>query len=89
MDTSLRAILINKDPEAAKDYVKSQISQLLMNEMDMSKLVVSKALTRTSDQYAAGNKQARTARGPPVCNRRRHEPNSAPPETIRPSSRPS
>jgi len=58
VDTSLRAILINKDPEAAKAFVKSQISQLLMNEMDMSKLVVSKALTRTSDQYAAGNKQA-------------------------------
>ena len=58
VDTSLRAILINKDPEAAKDFVKSQISQLLMNEMDMSKLVITKALTRTADQYQAGNKQA-------------------------------
>ena len=30
-----------------------------MNEMDMTKLVISKTLTKTSDQYAAGNKQAR------------------------------
>jgi DNA polymerase delta subunit 1 len=58
VDTSLRAILIHKDPETAIRFVKSQISQLLMNEMDMSKLVITKALTKTSDQYAAGNKQA-------------------------------
>ena len=58
VDTSLRAILIHKDPEVAMNFVKGQISQLLMNEMDMSKLVITKALTKTSDQYAAGNKQA-------------------------------
>jgi DNA polymerase delta subunit 1 len=58
VETSLRAILIHKAPETAVQYVKGQISQLLMNEMDMAKLVISKTLTRTSDQYAAGNKQA-------------------------------
>ena len=58
VDTSLRAILIHKNPEIAIAYVKNQISQLLMNEMDMSKLVITKALTKTGDQYAAGNKQA-------------------------------
>ena len=58
VDTSLRAILIHKNPDTAIAYVKNQISQLLMNEMDMSKLVITKALTKTSDQYAAGNKQA-------------------------------
>ena len=58
VDTSLRAILINKAPDAAINYIKTQISKLLMNEMDMSKLVITKALTKTSDQYAAGNKQA-------------------------------
>ena len=51
MDTSLRAILIHKSPEFAIAYVKAQISQLLMNEMDMSKLVITKALTKTADQY--------------------------------------
>ena len=58
VDTSLRAILIHKDPATAIAFVKGQISQLLMNEMDMSKLVITKALTRTADQYQAGNKQA-------------------------------
>ena len=106
VETSLKAILIHKNPEMAVQYVKgqarlgeigrgrwelavlldsgpflpslplrhlAQISKLLMNEMDMTKLVISKTLTKTSDQYAAGNKQARRADGPatlaaPACN---------------------
>ncbi len=39
VDTSLRAILIHKDVEGAISYVKSCISDLLMNRMDLSKLV--------------------------------------------------
>lgn len=58
VETSLKAILIHKNPDMAVQYVKGQISKLLMNEMDMTKLVISKTLTKTSDQYAAGNKQA-------------------------------
>ncbi|KAL1529097.1 hypothetical protein AB1Y20_000057 [Prymnesium parvum] len=58
VDTSLRSILINKDPEGAINYVKSSISSLLLNKMDLSKLVITKALTRTEEQYEAGNKQA-------------------------------
>lgn len=58
VDTSLRAILIKKDTELAIAFIKQQISSLLMNELDMSMLVITKALTKTSDQYAAGNKQA-------------------------------
>ena len=54
VDTSLRLILIKSQPEIAVNFVKNQISQLLMNEMDMSKLVISKQLTKTGDQYAAG-----------------------------------
>ena len=56
VDTSLRAILINKDVETAIAYIKMQISNLLQNKIDMSKLVITKALTRTADNYA--NKQA-------------------------------
>ncbi len=88
VDTSLRAILINKDVETAIAYIKmqatrrhcylhrptstaatsttstspppplplAQISNLLQNKIDMSKLVITKALTRTADNYA--NKQA-------------------------------
>jgi len=58
VDTSLRAILIFKNPPLAVEFVKSQISQLLLNEMDMSKLVITKQLTKTEDQYEKGNKQA-------------------------------
>ena len=39
VDTSLRAILIHKDVEGAISYDKSCISDLLMNRMDLSKLV--------------------------------------------------
>lgn len=58
VDTSLRSILINKDPEGAINFVKSAISSLLLNKMDLSKLVITKALTRTEEQYEAGNRQA-------------------------------
>jgi len=52
VDTSLRAILIQKDPHAAISYIKESISDLLMNRMDLSKLVISKGLTRSGDSYA-------------------------------------
>ena len=53
------AVLIFKNPPLAVEFVKSQISQLLLNEMDMSKLVITKQLTKTEDQYEKGNKQVR------------------------------
>ena len=58
IDNSIKAILIHKNPELAISYIKTQISELLMNRMDISKLVITKALTRSEDQYVAGNKQA-------------------------------
>jgi DNA polymerase delta subunit 1 len=75
VDTSLRAILIHADPHKAVAFVKSQISQLLMNEMDMSKLVITKQLTKTSDQYAAGNKQAHVEL---AARLKKRDPGSAP-----------
>ncbi|KAH8908596.1 hypothetical protein BR93DRAFT_491943 [Coniochaeta sp. PMI_546] len=47
----LRMILIDRDPDGASDYVKNIISELLQNKVDMSKLVITKALTK--DDYAA------------------------------------
>merc|ERR1740130_766960 len=44
-----------------------------MNEMDMTKLVISKTLTKTSDQYAAGNKQAHVDLAALRPDRREHE----------------
>ena len=40
--TSLEKILMERDVEGAKQYVKSTISDLLMNRLDLSLLVVTK-----------------------------------------------
>ncbi|KAK1770288.1 putative dna polymerase [Phialemonium atrogriseum] len=47
----LRMILIDQDVPGAQQYVKDTISELLQNKVDMSKLVITKALTK--DDYAA------------------------------------
>ncbi|KAJ1629434.1 DNA polymerase delta catalytic subunit [Pavlovales sp. CCMP2436] len=56
MDNCLRLILIEQNVQGAVSYVKGVISDLLMNRVDLSLLVISKALTRAADQY--DNKQA-------------------------------
>ncbi|KAI0533450.1 DNA polymerase delta catalytic subunit [Xylaria digitata] len=50
----LRMILIDRDVPGAQEYVKNIISELLQNKIDMSKLVITKALTKESYD----NKQA-------------------------------
>ncbi|CAM1508366.1 Fc.00g052140.m01.CDS01 [Cosmosporella sp. VM-42] len=47
----LRMILIEEDVPGAQEYVKETIADLLQNKVDMSKLVITKALTK--DDYAA------------------------------------
>ncbi|KAK2593430.1 DNA-directed DNA polymerase delta [Conoideocrella luteorostrata] len=47
----LRMILIDRDVNGAQDYVKNTIANLLQNKVDMSKLVITKALAK--DDYAA------------------------------------
>lgn len=47
----LRMILIDRDVPGAQDYVKDTIADLLQNKVDMSKLVITKALTK--DDYTA------------------------------------
>ncbi|CAJ2507454.1 Uu.00g086400.m01.CDS01 [Anthostomella pinea] len=44
----LRMILIDQDVQGAQDYVKNTIADLLQNKVDMSKLVITKALTKES-----------------------------------------
>ncbi|KAI9785360.1 MAG: DNA-directed DNA polymerase delta [Geoglossum umbratile] len=51
IETVLRKILIDRDVQGAQDYVKDTISDLLQNKIDMSQLVISKALTK--DGYSA------------------------------------
>ncbi|KAL5993065.1 DNA polymerase delta catalytic subunit [Asimina triloba] len=48
----LHKILIDRDIPGAVQYVKNNISDLLMNRMDLSLLVITKGLTKTGDDYA-------------------------------------
>lgn len=47
----LHKILIEKNIPAAVQHVKNAISDLLMNRMDLSLLVITKGLTKTGDDY--------------------------------------
>jgi DNA polymerase delta subunit 1 len=53
IQTSLNKILIHQDVEGAIQYVKSQISDLLQNKMDISQLVITKSLNKGAE-YALG-----------------------------------
>ncbi|CCG82067.1 DNA polymerase [Taphrina deformans PYCC 5710] len=46
IETALRKMLIDRDPEAATAYVKNTISDLLQNKVDLSNLVITKALSK-------------------------------------------
>ena len=45
IETVLQKILMHRDVPGAVDYVKQCISNLLMNRMDLSLLVITKGLT--------------------------------------------
>ncbi|XP_014678867.1 PREDICTED: DNA polymerase delta catalytic subunit-like [Priapulus caudatus] len=51
INTCLQKILIDRDPEAATEYAKQTISDLLCNRVDISQLVITKELTK--DDYKA------------------------------------
>ncbi|KAL9098479.1 MAG: hypothetical protein Q9163_005869 [Psora crenata] len=51
IETILRKILIDRDVQGAQDYVKDTISDLLQNKIDMSNLVITKALSK--EDYTA------------------------------------
>ena len=53
-------ILSVRDPQAAVEYAKQSISDLLCNRIDISQLVISKELTKVpgSKEYKEGNKLA-------------------------------
>lgn len=52
IDTCLRKILIDRDVEGAKQFAKQTIADLLQNKVDLSQLVITKALSKTGDAYA-------------------------------------
>ncbi|EPS44757.1 hypothetical protein H072_1289 [Dactylellina haptotyla CBS 200.50] len=51
IETVLKKILIDQDEDGAQTYVKDMISDLLQNKIDMSNLVITKALSK--EEYAA------------------------------------
>eukprot|EP00210_Caulerpa_lentillifera_P000041 g40.t1 len=51
VNTSLEKLLIEQDISGALEYVKETISDLLMNRLDLSELVVSKGLSRDASEY--------------------------------------
>jgi len=54
--TCLHKILVERDVKGAKDFTKQTIRDLLQNRLDLSLLVISKALSKDGKEYA--NKQA-------------------------------
>lgn len=52
VDTCLRKILIERDVNGAKEYVKEMIKDLLQNKIDLSQLVITKALSKSGEDYA-------------------------------------
>ncbi|KAL5531593.1 POL3 [Sanghuangporus baumii] len=51
IETCLHKMLIDRDVKGAEEYTKQVISELLQNKIDMSQLVITKALAKTD--YAA------------------------------------
>ncbi|KAJ3190847.1 DNA-directed DNA polymerase delta [Irineochytrium annulatum] len=51
IDTCLKKLLIDRDVKGAEEYVKKIISDLMQNKIDLSQLVISKALGKA--EYAA------------------------------------
>lgn len=61
IETSLRMLLIDRDVEGAQEFVKETISDLLQNKIDMSNLVITKALTKQENKDGTGGYTAKQA----------------------------
>lgn len=69
----LHRILIDRDIPSAVQYVKNTISDLLMNRMDLSLLVITKGLTKTGENY-----EVKTAHVELAERMRKRDPATAP-----------
>jgi DNA polymerase delta subunit 1 len=88
IDTSLRMLLIDRDLEGAQRFVKNTVSDLLQNKIDMSNLVITKALTKDGykedgdENTAKGGKKdvyaAKQAHVELAMRMRKRDPGSAP-----------
>ncbi len=53
INTCLQKILIDRNPEAAVEFAKQTISDLLCNRVDISNLIITKELTKNDSEYSA------------------------------------
>jgi DNA polymerase delta subunit 1 len=83
IQTSLDKILMKRDVTGAISYVKSQISDLLQNKMDISRLVITKSLNKGAE-YALGiggkkeDYKVKQAHVELAARMKRRDPGSAP-----------
>ncbi|KAJ3210696.1 DNA-directed DNA polymerase delta [Dinochytrium kinnereticum] len=56
IDTCLKKVLIDRDIKGAESYVKSIIADLLQNKIDLSQLVISKALGKAGSAPSMGDR---------------------------------
>lgn len=75
VDTVLRKILIDHSVEDAIAYTKSTISDLLQNKIDISLLVITKALAKGANSEDYANKQAHVELAARI---RKRDPSNAP-----------
>ncbi|KAF2269740.1 hypothetical protein CC78DRAFT_508310 [Lojkania enalia] len=78
IETSLRMLLIDRDVEGAQTFVKDTISDLLQNKIDMSNLVITKALTKTTDEDDKDRYTAKQAHVELAERMRKRDAGSAP-----------
>ncbi|XP_005098812.2 DNA polymerase delta catalytic subunit [Aplysia californica] len=73
INTCLKLLLIDRNPNGAIEHAQQTISDLLCNRIDISQLVITKELTKTDEEYAG--KQAHVE----LANRmQKRDPGSAP-----------
>jgi DNA polymerase delta subunit 1 len=53
VDTALRIILMERDTQKAVEFVKASVRDLLMGKVDLSELVITKALNKTMENSKA------------------------------------
>jgi DNA polymerase delta subunit 1 len=73
VDTCLKTILMRRDPQAAADYVRGVIRDLLMNRVDISELIITKALHKTEEESKSAQAHVVLA-----AKMRERDPNTAP-----------
>jgi len=73
INTCLHKILIERDTQGAIKYTKGIISDLLQNKMDLSLLVVTKALAKDGSAYSSKQAHVELAE-----RMRKRDPHTAP-----------